>query len=528
MNNQYKRVITPKAAQELIQELFAGQTVQRRKIIETVDKVHSERGGQPSRAKVHHPVEHALSKMKRLGLAENPECGVWFIMPSNKMCEIKTLDDFTKWTKKFAPGECVFRGLPNQNYGIQASAYRRPKKDDRDFEKFLRINKDLIDEVILRGYDEKNGRKLSHLEILAELQHFGAATCLIDFSHSAQVALWFACQLCSKAPQDSENPPNGKVFAVYNRLPRFKKIKSDLLNKTIDDLLQDEEDSQLYHWQPQQQNNRIIAQQSIFLFGCYEFQAHDECIVLGNDKQNILSELEQVSGITEAMLFPDFAKFASLRGEDALYTGLDRYEYLQLASEQFELGNYAESIAYYDRVLDQDPDYMEAYYKRGLAKLCSDQYESAIFDLDKFISVNPENMEAYFDRAQSNLYLGNLDTAQTDAEKALSLAEKSKEWEDAGKIGLLLNDIYERIDGGGDPKPRKDSQMPVKLQTANFLIYAKLDKTERVTHLASRNRIRPQTCYAILHEIEARGDFQITWGVEDDGYSDTVRISRKG
>lgn len=68
--------------------------------------------------------------------------------------------------------------------------------------------------------------------------------------------------------------------------------------------------------------------------------------------------------------------------------------------------------------------------------------------------------------------------------------------------------------------------MLVKLQTTQYLIYAELDKTERVTHLASKNRIPVQTCYAILHEIEQRDDFQITWGLADNGYSDTVRISR--
>lgn len=70
--------------------------------------------------------------------------------------------------------------------------------------------------------------------------------------------------------------------------------------------------------------------------------------------------------------------------------------------------------------------------------------------------------------------------------------------------------------------------MLVRLQTAKFLIYAELSKTERVTHLAAKNRIRPRTCYAILYEIEQRGDFQITWGFADDGYSDTVHISRTG
>ena len=68
--------------------------------------------------------------------------------------------------------------------------------------------------------------------------------------------------------------------------------------------------------------------------------------------------------------------------------------------------------------------------------------------------------------------------------------------------------------------------MLARLQTTKFLIYAELDKTERVTDLAAKNRIRPRPCYAILYEIEKRGDFQITWGFSDNGYSDTVRISR--
>ena len=68
--------------------------------------------------------------------------------------------------------------------------------------------------------------------------------------------------------------------------------------------------------------------------------------------------------------------------------------------------------------------------------------------------------------------------------------------------------------------------MLVKLQTPVYLIYAELDKTERVTHLASKNRIPVQTCYAILHEIEQRGDYEVSWGLADDGYTDTVRISR--
>ena len=71
--------------------------------------------------------------MKQLEFAENPERGVWVIKP----VRIKTLAEFMKWAKKFVSGQYVFRGVPNESYGIQASAYRRVEnEDDRNFEKF--------------------------------------------------------------------------------------------------------------------------------------------------------------------------------------------------------------------------------------------------------------------------------------------------------------------------------------------------------------------------------------------------------
>ena len=131
-------------------------------------------------------------------------------------------------TQRFAPGEYLFRGISNENYEIEASAYRRLQTEaDRDFEKFFQINKELIKDARLRGHAQKSGRDLKDLEILAELQHFRAATCMIDFTYSAQIALWFACG------QDSENPSNGKVIAVRNKPPRFKEITPDLLEEPM-------------------------------------------------------------------------------------------------------------------------------------------------------------------------------------------------------------------------------------------------------------------------------------------------------
>lgn len=467
MNDQYQysgQHLTPSIAQGLIRELFAGETVQVQQVKNKVDEVHKERGGLPPGDRVNHPVTYALSVLKRVGLAENPRYGVWSILLeepslSEESIGIKTLSEFTEWTKKFVPGDYVFRGVPNQKYGIQASAYRRPEKDYRSFDKFLRINEDLIDEAKLRGYNERDGRQLTDLEILVELQHYGAATCLIDFSYSAQVALWFACQSdskvsqnCdSKTSQDSENPTNGKVFAVYKHPPNFEEVKSDFLTKTINEFLEDDEDSQLYHWQPRQQNNRIIAQQSIFLFGRYEFDAYDECVIEGGRKEKILTELHQVSGITEAMLFPDFDGFARLRGVDIKYKQLTDYEHREFADEQLQKRNYPEAITHYDRAIAQNPDYAEAYYMRGRAKQYlnrSDQHESAISDFDKFIKRNANYAEAYYYRAESKFNLRLLEEAKEDLEKAFPLAEKDENKRLMGEILILLDEIESRTAGG--------------------------------------------------------------------------------
>ena len=428
MNDQYQYFgdnLTPSIAQELIRELFAGKTIERQEIIKTVDEEHLERGGAPAKS-VYHPVERSLTSMKKSGRAENPEHGLWCILseepsqdetsgkasPSEKSTQIKTLDQFMEWARQFERGEYVFRGVPKAEYGIQASAYRRPDEKDRSFEKFLHINKDLIREAKLRGYHQKDGRELKALEILADLQHFGAATYLIDFSHSAQVALFFACQRSKEL--------NGKVFSVRNQPPRFKEIILEMLEKDIDDFLEDGEESQ-YHWQPRQQNHRIIAQQSIFLFGNYEFNPDDECVIAGDSKENILKELQKVSGITEDRLFPDFEGFARLRGGNAPYTELTPSEYKNRGSLAHERGDYKDAITDYDIAIDKDPNYAEAYYLRGLTRRSLKQQKESIVDFTEAIDLDPKRAEAYYERGIAECLLERYEEAVVDSDGAIRL-----------------------------------------------------------------------------------------------------------
>ena len=317
-------------------------------------------------------------------------------MDKKESIQVSSLSEFIEWVNQLGSGNYLFRGVPNAEYRIQASAFRRPKKEDgRSFEEFLQINRDLITDARLRGHGERDGRELGDLEILAQLQHFGAATCLIDFTRNAQVALYFACEKDpkrEKKSQDSENPPDGKVHVVHNDPLRFKKITPDLLKEKIDYFFPRfhpyGRDRQLYRWEPGYQNNRIIAQQSIFVFGDYEFDENDACIVEESCKEDILIELERVSGITPAILYPDFDGFARLHREGEPYTKPSTSDYFRRAERAYSEAQYEEAILNYDKAIELDPEDSEMYHWRALAKRALGQNNDAIDDLDKMVEID--------------------------------------------------------------------------------------------------------------------------------------------
>ena len=103
----------------------------------------------------------------------------------------------------------------------------------------------LIDPARTRGFGLDNGRTLADLEILAKLQHFGAATGLLDFTYSPLVALWFACQ---------NEECDGRVFTINTADPLvFGKIDHEVMQKDISEVLATETDTDSslpWIWEP--------------------------------------------------------------------------------------------------------------------------------------------------------------------------------------------------------------------------------------------------------------------------------------
>ena len=349
-------------------------------------------------------------------------------MDKKDTIHISSLSEFIEWVKQLGTKNYLFRGVPNAEYRIQASAYRRPKEEDRNPEKFLQINKDLITDARLRGHGERNGRELGDLEILAELQHFGAATGLIDFTHNAQVALYFACQKdlkWEKNLQHSENSPDGKVYAVHNDPLSFKKVTPDLIKEKIDyfflGLQSYGRDCQLYRWEPGYQNNRIIAQQSIFVFGTHELDNNQACIIKESCKKDILIALEQVSGINEAMLFPDFDGFARLHREDVPYTELSASDYFNRGMDAFQSREEEEAIANYDMAIELNPNNSAYYEWRGYAKRALDRDDEAINDFNKMVEIDG-SVYAYEVRGKTLFGMKQYQKAIADFDKAIDLS----------------------------------------------------------------------------------------------------------
>ena len=170
---------------------------------------------------------------------------------------ITTVERFIQWTQKLKGTLLLYRGLADSDWEVEASAFRRLDTKEKTPLGFQNCITRLLKNADLQGFRQQQGRKLSDLELLAQLQHNGAATCFIDFTDGPLVALWFACS----GQQDKD----GKVIAMTtDNLDKFAEIEPDRLKWPIKEFLNKEK---LWKWKPYHLSNRTTAQQSVFVFG---------------------------------------------------------------------------------------------------------------------------------------------------------------------------------------------------------------------------------------------------------------------
>jgi tetratricopeptide (TPR) repeat protein len=82
---------------------------------------------------------------------------------------------------------------------------------------------------------------------------------------------------------------------------------------------------------------------------------------------------------------------------------------------------YTEAIELYDRAILLNPQRVESYSNRGIAKHCLLDYEGAMKDYSKAIELNPSFSRAYANRAAIHLVQNRLSEACSDLRKAYDL-----------------------------------------------------------------------------------------------------------
>ncbi|MGI9298376.1 MAG: FRG domain-containing protein [Gammaproteobacteria bacterium] len=298
----------------------------------------------------------------------------------------------------------LYRGLSEAKRKISSSLKRRLRHEEdakMSRKEFTQEVLQLLNEAEMRGHRQKSGGALmSDLELLAELQHYGAATCLIDFTKMPLVALWFACR------PKSESSADGKVVAI-NAVDgeQYKKIQSGYLEKKIDFWLSPKNKKgnpvdTFWIWEPHHQNRRITAQRSVFVFGKPELPINDNrhiCLIAHEKKAAIIDELRR-HGISDESLFCDFDGFARLNAHDNPPHRTAK-NYFELGRENAAAEKHERAIAYYDLALENEEPYKAAYFDRGWSKLMLKDYKGARADFNESVNIDNKN-------ANAHLYLG--------------------------------------------------------------------------------------------------------------------------
>ena len=314
---------------------------------------------------------------------------------------------------------------------MDSSAERRlkaslPSQEEITDPLFLEYNEDLIKKCRLKNYDKREQKQLYDLELLADLQHHGGATCLIDFTRNALVALWFACK---RSKHEGEN---GKVFVVNRADQRtFSEIThADIENKSISDILEFKtrgaDSPDFWYWTPAHLNERITAQHSLFLFGLpFLGELRSEKIIIESaSKEQILREMQELHDICEESLFPDFVGFAYIQRSDAPYLTPDAEKYFHSGIKALQRGHSSEAIQDLTKAIELNPNDADAYAVRGASYIGQDEHDQAIQDLTKAIELKPNDADAYDIRGHAYLRRHEHGRVIQDLTKAIELNPK--------------------------------------------------------------------------------------------------------
>ena len=292
----------------------------------------------------------------------------------------KVLNVINQLAKKSAGGDYIYRGEPEHYEKVSSSLYRQYKEIDAIGFDIEVVQKEMLKEAL------RYTSQTEESEILAELQHYGGNTNLIDCTTDYLIALFFAC---NGAPDKG-----GRVILLQ---------RSDDENKRV--------------WPPQNPNNRVIAQKSVFVQPKKGFvEPAEEIDVPRNLKEPILNHLRKFHGISTETIYNDLHGF--IKNQSIHQSAYAEFAWAITYQNQ---GNNEKAIEHYDKTIKLDPNFVEVYNNRGNVYQKKGEYARAIQDYDRAIARNPDDADAYYNRGNTYGKKGDYGRAIQDYDKAITL-----------------------------------------------------------------------------------------------------------
>ncbi len=162
----------------------------------------------------------------------------------------------------------AWRGMSSADYRLTSSLQRQLGSDVTE-DQMRAAEMELLDAARDWGLGIGPGGYVDDLQLLADLQHYGVATRLLDFTSNPMTALWFACQ--------SPKPPNvaksGVLLALnttgmrqVSTVPRVGTWGSmrNAVGSTLEEALRDPAPFLVRSLAP---NDRLRAQEGFFVAG---------------------------------------------------------------------------------------------------------------------------------------------------------------------------------------------------------------------------------------------------------------------
>ena len=337
--------------------------------------------------------------------------------------------------------QCLYRGEPERYPVVSSGLYRACQHGGHEAFDIGRVEQEMVEAA------KRYTTLTDDDEILAEIQHFGGRTNLIDFTEDCLVALFFA----SSGREEND----GRVVLHWPEPGSLVRPKHTI--------------------------NRVVAQKSVFVRPRRGFILPNGCeetvVVPGYLKGAVLSFLKRCHGISATTVYRDIHGFIRAQNPKRSRYAIEFRESLAIRQPEpipdlgASLGGVSLEIeqtrirhAYHQKRMvyaDGGGTTFETCQRgRAEAEMVLNHFElkpEAIVDLfSSLIRENPSRVrlaESYCRRGEAHLFLGSTELALQDFREALDRDGKMAEayhgrgnaYRQQGSTGLAMDDLQEAL-----------------------------------------------------------------------------------